>query len=839
MDTDITPTTFVSRTRSADRTTRKPLPWWDRVKVLALLALIFGLSVWGAVGDNPLMPVSEAFREIARSRWWLLALMGLELLRQINYVVEEHNAAYYGWWRRITGRWNHRVDRVSPWTRFRLTRVFNGILIILALNAFVAWRSETPFLQTLVDLPSTLIDFLFEPITSLPFIFEIILQLSLTVGVFAALFWYMGRGGVDTYFPDDITVRFDDVWGQDAVLDKMKENLVFVEDPESIEARGGHVPGGVLLYGPPGTGKTLMAEAVAGETGKPYVFVEPGAFLNMFFGVGVLKVRSLFKKLRKLALRYGGVIAFFDEADALGNRGVPSGGTGSAASRLCNGISYISDDTRSSLLFDQRAQEDGGHERGGIARLFMPGMRGGGGDISALQALLAQMSGLTKPRGFMNRYVRRLLGMQPKPPPKYRIFFIMASNMPESLDAALLRPGRLDRKYKVGYPSKDGRRRTFEGYLGRVKHVLTDDDIEQLAVISPYATGASIKNTVNEALIHAIGEGRDTITWPDMLAAKHVEQHGLPDEFEYAQHEGHAVAIHEACHAIAFYRLSKTSVIDVATIERRGDTGGFVQPIPIEDRFGAWKSEREVDIMVYLASLAGERLFYDGDNTTGVGGDMGSATTIAMEMEGFHAMGQTLGSHRVTKMGSQGDRIETGTDRMWLDTEFGRRVETRLEEMFARVTELLRENRIWVLALAHALEKQKTVPGEDIAAIIEGRPGPTIDGRLYHDPEFQRQLEEYHAGALRAHKQSDRTAIPLPRTPEPEPVPVAATTYARPNGDGDPLAELRRLGNGEIDDLPDETPPNQLLRAQPPDGDEPPPNGNGRNGSNGRKASES
>ena len=222
------------------------------------------------------------------------------------------------------GRWNHRVDGVNPWTRFRLSRLVNFFLILVVFTAFVAWRSETPFFETLVDLPSTVIDYMFDPIGELPFIFMIALQLVLTVGVFGALFWFMGKGGVETYYPDDVSVRFEDVWGQDAVLEKMKENLVFVEDPESIEARGGHVPGGVLLYGPPGTGKTLMAEAVAGETGKPYVFVEPGAFLNMFFGVGVLKVRSLFKKLRKLALRYGGVIVFFDEADALGNRGVPS-----------------------------------------------------------------------------------------------------------------------------------------------------------------------------------------------------------------------------------------------------------------------------------------------------------------------------------------------------------------------------------------------------------------------------------------------------------------------------------------------------------------------------------
>ena len=105
--------------------------------------------------------------------------------------------------------------------------------------------------------------------------------------------------------------------------------------PDEIEAKGGYVPGGILLWGPPGTGKTLMAEAVAGETGRPYVFVDPGAFINMFMGVGILKVKSLFRKLRKLALRYGGVIVFFDEADALGNRGsLRRDGPGGAA-RAC------------------------------------------------------------------------------------------------------------------------------------------------------------------------------------------------------------------------------------------------------------------------------------------------------------------------------------------------------------------------------------------------------------------------------------------------------------------------------------------------------------------------
>ena len=186
----------------------------------------------------------------------------------------------------------------------------------------------------------------------LPFVLQLMVILLVVVGQFAAIFWFLSRGGVDVYYPDDIKTRFTDVWGQDHVLERVKENILYLEDPERIESKGGYVPGGILLWGPPGTGKTLMAEAVAGETGKPYVFVDPGAFINMFMGVGILKVKSLFRKLRKLALRYGGVIVFFDEADSLGRRGaLAQGGPpghgratpaawqagGATASRTCPG----------------------------------------------------------------------------------------------------------------------------------------------------------------------------------------------------------------------------------------------------------------------------------------------------------------------------------------------------------------------------------------------------------------------------------------------------------------------------------------------------------------------
>ena len=99
-------------------------------------------------------------------------------------------------------------------------------------------------------------------IFQLPIIFlrtaPLLLQLAfgLLFGVIQifGIFYFLSRGGTDVYFPDDIKTRFDDVWGQDKVLEKIQENMVFLEDPESIEEKGGYVPGGVLLWGPPGTG---------------------------------------------------------------------------------------------------------------------------------------------------------------------------------------------------------------------------------------------------------------------------------------------------------------------------------------------------------------------------------------------------------------------------------------------------------------------------------------------------------------------------------------------------------------------------------------------------------
>src|SRR3990167_5752361 len=122
--------------------------------------------------------------------------------------------------------------------------------------------------------------------------------------------------------PGQIKTRFSDIYGQDIAVGLAKEVLQILDDPDTVEAHGGYIPGGLLLWGPPGTGKTMIAEAFAGETGKPFVLVPPDFASAMFVGVPQMKVKLLFRKLRNLSRNYGGVVVFFDEIDALGNRGL-------------------------------------------------------------------------------------------------------------------------------------------------------------------------------------------------------------------------------------------------------------------------------------------------------------------------------------------------------------------------------------------------------------------------------------------------------------------------------------------------------------------------------------
>jgi ATP-dependent Zn protease len=320
--------------------------------------------------------------------------------------------------------------------------------------------------------------------------------------------------------------------------------------------------------------------------------------------------------------------------------------------------------------------------------------------------------------------------------------------MPDSLDPALLRPGRIDRQFRVGYPSLDGRITTYRMYLNKSSHNLTEEEIGKFARLTPAASGAKVKDMVNEALLIARKESRTLITYQDLVKARHLKELGPTDGSTYVERERHAVAIHEACHAVAAHLVRFHRNIDIATIERGSDYLGAVFSHNPEELVTQWTTDYEADIMVSIASVVGERIFFSGFNSSGVSGDIESATRIASLMEKEWGMGKSLTSHQVS--GSKEDSI------------FSKSIEERVLILSLRVEKMLTENRVKVLSVAHALEEFKTITGTDIEAIMNGTMGILVDGTVYTAKSVSDSLEDYHKVAAKALSEHMPVPLPLP-----------------------------------------------------------------------------
>ncbi|MEY2400061.1 MAG: cell division protease FtsH, partial [Ilumatobacteraceae bacterium] len=757
-------------------------------------AIFLGLATSQQKTDFPLMSWGEALRDQLRAKWWVLILAGLEVLRQIHNLISEHSKRWHQFWqKKVFGGWERMMGRMKPYTRFRVQRLAKRLMFLALIGTVFSWMWGLSLFQSLAEAPARIFRNVFiNPALGLPVGLTIALS---TLGGLVYIVFFFGIffiGGVETFKPGEIKTRFSDIWGQDHVVRRVKENLDFLERPKEIEERGGYVPGGILLWGPPGTGKTLMAEASAGETGKPYVFVDPSAFVQTFIGVAPMKIKHLYRRLRRLALRYGGVVVFFDEADVLGSRGGSQTGGGfdeKATLEQYESAKWLSPQGQQEIISWLQRQSEAEpatptptHSwRDGI---IMGGM-GGMGGAGTLQALLTEMNGLNKPRGFFSRRLRQFLNVKAKPPPRYRILHMFATNLPTALDAALLRPGRIDRMYKVGYPMKDGRARTFQGYFDKIRHTVTAPEIERLSTMTPGATGASIKDLVNEAVLVALREGRDVVTWADVLQARYLRRVGEHEQVEFVERERHAFAIHEACHAVTAYLRRRSMEIDFVSIEPGAGYYGVVMSNKSDDTFVNWRSMYEVDILVSLASLAGERMFFDGDSSAGVSGDLRTATYFATIMESALGMGDTIAAQSVMQelIGGAGG-YATPADKDDAEarhrSNIANRIEVRLANILAEATRVLNEQRLMVLAIAHALETHKTISGDDVAAIFEGRQGPKVNGRDYHHPSFLEVADRYHNEALVAHRMTGRVEIPLPVLARGNPQLVASSEQLPP-----------------------------------------------------------
>jgi ATP-dependent Zn protease len=490
----------------------------------------------------------------------------------------------------------------------------------------------------------------------------------------------MGITQMQGFEPGDAEwgVKLDDVRGQAEAKEEVRRVVSIWQSGEAFEAAGGKRERGLLFLGAPGTGKTMLSKAIATGFNCPFVSMPGSGFAQTFIGLDVVIVRYLAWKAKRLARKWGGqCIVFIDEIDAVGRRrsALGEGGGfmrppsfedfafhGPYGSLTPSGDLILENRAWRDKLFEARAPEprQSAFQRFGaiVNQAFPGGMMGGGGQL-ALNQLLVVMDGIDNPpymrKVFTNRvntfldatYIipRRVRDRSlrlPAPRPRQeQIYFIGATNVPlEALDPALTRPGRMGRYVWLRTPTKRDRLDIFDLYLGKVSHdeeLDTEKRRDEIARMTNGYSPAMIEQVCSMALTYAHHEGRVSFGWQHIVEAMTTIESGMAINIEYIPEETRAVAIHEAGHAVAGHAYMKGAESTRLSIRRRGEALGHHQALEKEERFSSWRSEEMSRLIWTLGAMAAERIFY-GENSTGVGGDVQSATMRSAWMVGACAM---------------------------------------------------------------------------------------------------------------------------------------------------------------------------------------------------------
>ncbi len=563
----------------------------------------------------------------------------------------------------------------------------------------------------------------------------VLLLMTFMIVQFVGLFWFLSRGRTYVIYPREYDVTFDDVRGQPEIVASTKEALSLFQGFKKFRDAGGYPPHGILFEGPPGTGKTLLGKAIAGSAKVPFVYASGTSFSNMFMGVGNLRISFLFRKARRLSKKYGGSVIFLDELDAVGG------------SRGAISTSMTATPPAPSPL-----------------RFVMPGgMNGMGMGGMLVNELLIQMDGMTMPKGLW-RHVRRILHLGKPKIPQYNLMVIGATNQAATLDPALLRPGRFDRKLHVGLPTGEGREDILNYYLDKVPH--DHIDVDRLARATYGFSPAQIKNLVNEALIYALIDGRDKLNFTDLWTAKVTEEIGLKEATKTSARDRQMTAFHEAGHAVLGYVLELDDQIQVASIIKRRDALGVVYRTPLEERHTELREDMRRDIVVALGGLAAEEIWF-GDISGGPSSDLRNATMLAAAMGGFYGMGDSLISYAALGGGAFGEGpipaiIGNPQAREWIGK--------LLADCKADAVELLRRNEPAVRALAERLLEKDEVHGEEIEELMQAkgvaratpsfRPVLELLGENWHQPALVDSLPNRDAPIRREKNGDASTALP-------------------------------------------------------------------------------
>ena len=228
---------------------------------------------------------------------------------------------------------------------------------------------------------------------------------------------------------------------------------------------------------------------------------------------------------------------------------------------------------------------------------------------------------------------RQLPSHQPQTP---NVLLVAATNRASSLDPALLRPGRFDRKISFELPAKTARRQLIDYFLTSKSHAEEldlDERRDALAATTISYSPAMLENLLDEALIFAVRRGDRQMTWADVEHARITLDVGMGQPVEYTDHERRLIATHEAGHATMAYLVAPQRRLEILTIIKRKGALGLLAHGDREDVYTRSRTEMEALIQIAMGGQCAEQLFF-GDVSTGPGGDLLFATNAAAEMRG-------------------------------------------------------------------------------------------------------------------------------------------------------------------------------------------------------------
>ncbi len=336
-----------------------------------------------------------------------------------------------------------------------------------------------------------------------------------------------------------------------------------------------------------------------------------------------------------------------------------------------------------------------------VGRLRFSGVGGGNDEREqTLNALLVEMDGFTPQNG---------------------VIIVAATNRPDTLDPALLRPGRFDRQIVVTLPDIKGREGILRVHTKNIK-ISTNVDFARIAQQTVYFSGADLANVCNEAALLAARKNKETVEMEDFLAA--IERVTMGPEKKsrtVSKKEKEQTAYHEAGHALLSLLVEEVDTFTKVSIIPRGMAGGYTLTPPTEDRHYHNKKELLGNMVVLLGGMVGEEI-YMNDSTTGVSNDLERVAAIARAMVCEFGMSEKLGK---MAFGQRQKQHFLGRD-MWEQKDYSEEtsksidgeVKQLVDEAYRRARTYLTEHRTQLDIIANRLIEKEVIDIDETRALL-------------------------------------------------------------------------------------------------------------------------